>query len=86
MIVAAFVFLPQAPGFVGTWQAGCVLALDLFGVPKDLAVGYSLLTWIVQMAVNVGVGGIFLAREDLSVRQLRARPRSRARRRRRERR
>ena len=69
--VAAFVFLPQAPGFVGTWQAACVLALhDFYGVPKDLAVGYSLLTWIVSMGVNVGLAGIFLAREDLSLAQL----------------
>lgn len=68
--VAAFVFLPQAPGFVGTWQAGCVLALGLFGVSKEVAVGYSLLTWTVQMVVNIGVGGIALAREDLSLRQL----------------
>ena len=36
VIVAAFVFLPQAPGLVGTWQAGCVVALGLFGVPQDL--------------------------------------------------
>jgi len=70
VIVAAFVFMPQAPGFVGTWQAGCVLALDLFGVPKELAVGYSLLTWIVQMLVNVGLGGLFMGREHLSFRQL----------------
>ena len=69
--VAAFVFLPQAPGFVGTWQAACVLALsEFFGVSKDLAVGYSVLTWIVSMSVNVGLGGIFLAREDLSLTQL----------------
>ena len=32
VVVAAAVFLPQAPGFVGTWQAGCVLALGMFGV------------------------------------------------------
>jgi glycosyltransferase 2 family protein len=69
--VAAFVFLPQAPGFVGTWQAACVLALhDFYGVSKDLAVGYSLLTWIVSMGVNVGLAGLFLAREDLSLAQL----------------
>jgi uncharacterized protein (TIRG00374 family) len=69
--VAAFVFLPQAPGFVGTWQAACVLALhDFYGVPKDLAVGYSLLTWIVSMGVNVGLAGLVLAREDLSLAQL----------------
>ena len=34
---------------------------ELFGVPKDLAVGYSLLTWVVQMLVNVGLGGLFIA-------------------------
>jgi len=70
VIVAAFVFMPQAPGFLGTWQAGCVLALELFGVPKELAVGYSLLTWLVQMLVNVGLGGLFMGREHLSLRQL----------------
>jgi glycosyltransferase 2 family protein len=68
--VAAAVFVPQGPGFVGTWQYGCVTALALFHVPQEQAVGFSLLTWVVQMTVNVGLGGIFLAREDLSVRQL----------------
>jgi uncharacterized protein (TIRG00374 family) len=68
--VAAFVFLPQAPGFVGTWQAACVLALGFFDVSQDLAVGYSVLTWIAAMSTNVGLAGIFLAREDLSLSQL----------------
>lgn len=66
VLVAAFVVLPQAPGFVGTWQAGCVVALDLFGVPQDLAVGFSLLSWLVAMVINVGAGGLFLTRERLS--------------------
>jgi len=70
VLVAAAVFVPQAPGFVGTWQLGCVYALGLFGVSRDVALGYSLLTWIVQMATNIGVAGIFLAREDLSLTQL----------------
>jgi uncharacterized protein (TIRG00374 family) len=70
VVVAAAVFVPQGPGFVGTWQYGCVTALTLFHVPHEQAVGFSLLTWIVQMTVNVGLGGFFLAREDLSVRQL----------------
>ena len=70
VIVAACVFLPQAPGFLGTWQWGCVLSLSIFHVPKDIAVGYSLLTWIVAIVANVGAAGIFLAREDLSLGQL----------------
>src|SRR5579885_1290552 len=68
--VAAFVFLPQGPGFVGTWQAGCVLALTLFGTPRETAIGYSLLTWLGMMGTNLLAGGVFLAREDVSVREL----------------
>ncbi len=78
VIVAAFVLLPQAPGFVGTWQAGCVVALELFGVSNDGAAGYAVLTWVLSMAVNVGMGGLFLVREGESLRALvharRARP------------
>jgi uncharacterized membrane protein YbhN (UPF0104 family) len=71
VLVAVAVFLPQAPGFVGTWQVGCVVALHgVFKVPQDAAVGYSLLTWIVQMVVNIGLAGFFLAREQASLGQL----------------
>jgi uncharacterized protein (TIRG00374 family) len=70
VIVAAAVFLPQAPGFIGPWQAGCVLALTLFGVSREAAVSYSWLTWIVQMLVNVGTASVFLVREDISLGQL----------------
>lgn len=70
VLVAAAVFLPQAPGFIGTWQWGCVLALGIFGVSREAAVGYSVLTWILQMVMNIGTAGVFLAREDLSVGQL----------------
>lgn len=74
VIVAAAVFLPQGPGFVGTWQYGCVLALGLFQVPEDVAVGYSLLTWVLQMSINVGIGAVCLARENLSLRELATTP------------
>jgi uncharacterized protein (TIRG00374 family) len=70
VVVAAAVFLPQAPGFVGTWQFGCVQALKLFGVSQEVAVGYSLLTWVLQMAINISTAGLFLVREDLSLGQL----------------
>ncbi len=70
VVVAAFVLLPQAPGFLGTWQAGCVVALRIFDVDENLAVSFSLLTWVMTMLVTVSLGGICLAREDLSVRQL----------------
>src|SRR6185369_5947203 len=70
VLVAVCVFLPQAPGFVGTWQLGCVTALALFHVPQEKAVGFSLITWVAQMAVNIGTAGFCLAREDVSVGQI----------------
>jgi uncharacterized protein (TIRG00374 family) len=71
VIVAAAVFLPQAPGFLGTWQFGCVLALhQILGVPHDVAVSYSFLTWVIQMTVNVGSGALGLAFQDVSVRDI----------------
>jgi len=71
VIVAASVFLPQGPGFIGTWQAGCVFALyTVFGVPHDIAVSYSLLTWVIQMVVNVGSASVGLALEGVSLRDL----------------
>jgi len=70
VVVAAAVFMPQAPGFLGTWQAGCKVALALFGVPEDLAFAFSILTWFVQMLVNVTLGGFLVSREEVSLRQL----------------
>ena len=70
VVVAAMVFLPQAPGFLGTWQAGCLLALKWFHVDHEVALGYSFLTWIIQMMVNIGTAGFFLAREDLPLGRL----------------
>jgi glycosyltransferase 2 family protein len=71
VIVAAAVFLPQAPGFLGTWQFGCVLALHkILGVPHDIAVSYSFLTWVLQMTVNIGAGAVGLAAQDVSVRDI----------------
>lgn len=71
VIVAASVFVPQGPGFVGTWQAGCVLALHtIFRVDHDLAVGFSLLTWVIQMTANVGSALLGVAVEGVSLREL----------------
>ena len=70
VIVAAFVSLPQAPGFVGTWQAGCVAALAFYGVTKEEAVGYSLVTHVVQLLANVGLGAICLVASSTGLREL----------------
>jgi uncharacterized protein (TIRG00374 family) len=65
LIVAAFVALPQAPGYVGTWQAGCVAALAFYGVSLDVAIGLSLITHIVQLLVVIMLGGLSLATDSM---------------------
>jgi uncharacterized protein (TIRG00374 family) len=71
VIVAASVFVPQGPGFVGTWQAGCVLAIhEILHAPHDVAVSYSFLTWVIQIVVNVGSALVAIAVEGVSLREL----------------
>ena len=43
---------------------------DAFGVPRDVAVGFSLLTWAIQMTANIGAGAIALMIEGVSLREL----------------
>jgi uncharacterized protein (TIRG00374 family) len=70
IVIAAFVSLPQAPGFVGTWQAGCVFALAFYGVSKEQAIGYSLMTHVVQVVVNVLLGVVCLLADHVGFREL----------------
>lgn len=67
-IVALAVSVPGAPGFVGQFEWGCKLALEgVYGVPGSQAVGFAILTHILQFAVQVGVGLVYLVREGLSL-------------------
>lgn len=44
--VGVMIALPNAPGFLGTHQLGCVIALTTFGVAKDLGLAMGWLTWV----------------------------------------
>jgi len=43
VVVNILTMIPSAPGYVGTVQAACVVALAIFGVDKSAAVAFSLL-------------------------------------------
>ena len=68
--VAIAVALPGGPGFIGMFQAGCVIALAMYGVEKSVAFSYSVLTHLVQVTASVTLGLYFFLREDLSIREL----------------
>jgi len=71
-IVAGAVSAPSAPGFIGTFQAGCVVALALFGITRADAIPYSFVIWAVQWLTQIVLGVVFLLRENISFRDIQA--------------
>ncbi len=65
-VVAGAVSAPSAPGFIGTFQAGCVLALALFGIGRADAIPYAFVVWAVQWLTQVILGVVFVLRENIS--------------------
>ncbi len=67
--VAAFVLviildlglmIPAAPGFVGTFQFFCVLSLAIFGVNREEALSFSIVSHFLQILCIVALGLFFL--------------------------
>jgi glycosyltransferase 2 family protein len=65
--------IPAAPGYLGTYQVAMELALQLYAIPKDAALGFSLIAHAVQYfpVVIVGLIELFRARLPLWPSQLR---------------
>jgi len=57
--------IPAAPGFLGTYQVAMELALQFYAVPKDEALGFSLIAHAAQYFPIVIVGLIELFRSGL---------------------
>jgi len=70
VLVAIFIMIPAAPGFVGTFQAGCIVALSVFGVPKGEALGLSLLIHGIQFSCVNLIGAYCFLREGISLREV----------------
>jgi uncharacterized protein (TIRG00374 family) len=66
-VVAGAVSAPSAPGFIGTFQAGCILALAMFGVSRADAVPYAFVVWGAQWLTQIILGVVFLLRENVSL-------------------
>jgi uncharacterized protein (TIRG00374 family) len=65
---------PLWPGNIGLLQAAVALPLVQYGVAYSNGFAYGLVLQVLEMAVGVGVGLIFLAREGLSFAMLRTMP------------
>jgi glycosyltransferase 2 family protein len=71
-ITALALVLPSTPGYVGPFQAGTVLALGLFSVPKADALSLSIIYHAVNYVPITVVGLAYLAALNLTLGELRA--------------
>lgn len=69
-IVAIAISVPSAPGFIGSYQLGCVLALGIFGVAESAALAYSLVLHLTQFVAVIGAGLFSLWKEGMSLRDV----------------
>lgn len=65
-IVAIAVSVPSAPGFIGSYQLGCVLSLKIFGVDESQALAYSLVLHVFQFIGVISAGVFSLWTEGMS--------------------
>jgi hypothetical protein len=71
LTVGIFISLFPTPGFLGAFQAACVIALhDIFGVPKAVAASFGIISWLVAMGFIIAVGSFFIVRDNLSFSEL----------------
>lgn len=56
--------IPNAPANVGTYQLACVAGLELFGIDKATATGFSVVVFVLLTAPVWLVGGLALARSS----------------------
>ncbi len=66
-LVAIAVSVPSAPGFIGSFQLGCVLGLKIFGIDESEAIAYSLVVHATQFIGCIAAGMYSLWREGMGV-------------------
>lgn len=70
-IIAVAVAAPSAPGFVGTFQFGCVVALTMvYGYDEAFSLSYSLVIHAIQYFFMLGLGLWVLKKEGMKFREV----------------
>ncbi|MDD2943496.1 MAG: lysylphosphatidylglycerol synthase transmembrane domain-containing protein [bacterium] len=71
VFVAIAVAFPSAPGFIGTFQFGCVAALcGVYGYSEEYALAFSVVTHLLQFTLSVIIGFYYLFREGLRLTEI----------------
>lgn len=69
-ILAIGVAVPSSPGFFGVFEAAATVGLEVYGVPKDLAVSWALGYHLLSFIPITVLGAVYFARLGLSVRDM----------------
>lgn len=71
VLIALAVAAPSAPGFLGTFQIGCVAALTgIYGYTKEFSLAYSVTLHAFQVSIAIATGFYILRAEGLQLGQL----------------
>jgi uncharacterized membrane protein YbhN (UPF0104 family) len=72
VMIALAVAAPSAPGFIGTFQAGCYVALvTVYKQPPEFALAYAIVVHAVQLLAMVVCGFLSLTGRGMGLRSLR---------------
>ncbi|MHB0868343.1 MAG: lysylphosphatidylglycerol synthase transmembrane domain-containing protein [Chloroflexota bacterium] len=66
VVVNLGIMLPSAPGYVGTFQFFAVMALGVFGVPKETALAVAIASHLMQYVMVTAIGLLFFARGNVA--------------------
>ncbi len=70
IIICFFIALPSVPGFWGLWEAGGIFALYIFGIPEDIAGGYTLASHAIQIFPVIIAGILSAFAAGVNIRQI----------------
>ena len=59
--------IPSSPGFIGTYHYFAIFSLGLFGIPKSIALSFSIVAWAVNILPVVVIGLVALNKLGLSL-------------------
>lgn len=72
VVISLAVAAPSAPGFVGTFQVGCLIGLStMFGYTREFAIAYSVIAHLLQTVLMMVAGLMVLHLRGLKFNQLR---------------
>jgi len=73
VMIAVAIAAPGAPGFLGTFQIGCIVALAIYGYTREFALAYSVVLHAAEVVPTVLLGLVILHRRGLAFRDIQAR-------------